>query len=126
MSNADLVRRLYGYNWAAISDRERGMTAAAELLAPDVEARISPEVGDRTLHGLEEFAIFVQGLEEDFSEFLYEAEDLTETGRDEVSVRGHIRARGRRSQMPLTAAFGHVWTIRDGKAVKVEAGLLSP
>ena len=123
MSNAELVRTLYGYNWVAIGDRERGMTAATELLAPDIEARISPEVGDRTLHGLDEFAIFIQGLEEDFSEFLYDAEDFIETAPDQVCVRGHIRARGRRSKMPLSAPFGHVWTFEDGKAAKVEAGI---
>ena len=123
MANADLVRNLYGFNWVAINDRERGMAAAAELMAPDVEALISPEVGDRTLHGLEEFAIFVQGLEEDFSEFTYEAEELTEPGPDQVRVRGHIRARGRHSKMPLTAVFGHTWTLAGGKAVKVEAGI---
>jgi ketosteroid isomerase-like protein len=122
--NADLIRGLYGFNWAAVDDRGRGLAAARKVMAPDVQAQISPEVGDRTLHGLEGFAVFVEGLEEDFSEFRYQAEEFEELSAEELLVKGHIRARGRRSNVPLTAPFGHVWTLRDGAAVSVEARLL--
>ena len=118
--NSDLIRGLYGFNWAAVDDRGRGLAAAGELMAPDLEARVSPEVGDRTLRGLEGFAVFVEGLEEDFSEFRYQAEAFDEVSHEQVLVTGHIHARGRRSNMPLTAPFGHLWTLRDGRAVKVE------
>jgi ketosteroid isomerase-like protein len=93
------------------------------VMAPEVEARISPEVGDRTLRGLEGFAVFVEGLEEDFSEFRYQPEKFDEVSSEQLMVTGHIQARGRRSNMPLTAPFGHLWTLHDGKAVKVEARL---
>jgi ketosteroid isomerase-like protein len=119
--NADLIRGVYGFNWAAVDDRGRGLAAAREVMASDVQARVSPEVGDRTLHGVEGFAVFVEGLEEDFSEFRYEAEEYEELSAGQLLVTGHIRARGRRSNMPLSAPFGHLWTVRDGKAVKVEA-----
>jgi ketosteroid isomerase-like protein len=121
--NADVIRGVYGFNWAAVDDRRRGLAAASEVMAPEVEARISPEVGDRTLRGLEGFAVFVEGLEEDFSEFRYQPEKFDEVSSEQLMVTGHIRARGRRSNMPLTAPFGHLWTLRDGKAVKVEARL---
>jgi ketosteroid isomerase-like protein len=120
-SNADLIRGVYGFDWAAVDDQRRGLAAAGEVIAPDLQARVSPEVGDRTLHGLEGFAVFVEGLEEDFSEFRYQAETFDEISPDEVLVTGHIHARGRRSNMPLTAPFGHLWTLRDGRAVKVES-----
>ena len=119
--NANLIRGLYGFNWAAVDDRGRGLAATGEVMAPDVQARVSPEVGDRTLHGLKGFAVFVEGLEEDFSEFRYQAETFDEVSPDQVLVTGHIQARGRRSNMPLTAPFGHLWTLRDGKALTVEA-----
>jgi ketosteroid isomerase-like protein len=119
--NADLIRGVYGFNWAAVHDRGRGLAAAGEVMAPDVQARVSPEVGDRTLHGLEGFAVFVEGLEEDFSEFRYQAEHFDEVSPDQVLVTGHIQARGRRSNMPLTAPFDHLWTMRDGRATRVEA-----
>jgi ketosteroid isomerase-like protein len=121
--NADLIRGVYGFNWAAVDDRGRGLAAAREVMAPDVQAQISPEVGERTLHGLEGFAVFVEGLEEDFSEFRYQAEEFEELSPEQLAVSGHIQARGRRSNMPLTAPFGHLWTLRDGKAVSVEARL---
>jgi ketosteroid isomerase-like protein len=119
--NADLIRGLYGFNWAAVAGRGRGLAAAGKVMGPDVEARISPEVGDRTLHGLEGFAMFVEGLEEDFSEFRYQAETFDEVSPEQVRVTGHIQARGRRSNMPLTAPFDHLWTVRDGRAIRVEA-----
>jgi ketosteroid isomerase-like protein len=121
--NADVIRGVYGFNWAAVDDRRRGLAAASEVMAPEVEARISPEVGDRTLRGLEGFAVFVEGLEEDFSEFRYEPEKFDEVSSEQLMVTGHIQARGRRSNMPLSAPFGHLWTLRDGMAVKVEARL---
>ena len=122
-SNVELVRRLYGYNWASVAERERGLAVSAELVSPEIEARMAPEVDDRTLHGLEDFADFVLGLEEDFSEFRYEPSRLSEPAPDEVLVTGRISARGRLSKMPLTAPFGHLWRLRDGKPVSVEAHL---
>jgi ketosteroid isomerase-like protein len=119
--HADLIRGVYGFNWAAVDERLRGLEAAREVMASDVQSRVSPEVGERTLHGLEGFAIFVEGVEEDFSEFRYEPEQFEELSPEQIAVRGRIHARGRRSNVPLSAPFGHLWTLRDGKAVKVEA-----
>ena len=119
--NADLIRGVYGFNWATVDDRGRGLAAAREVMAPEIQARVSPEVGDRTLYGLEGFAVFVEGLEEDFSEFRYQAEKFDEVSHEQVLVTGHIQARGRRSNMPLTAPFGHLWTMSDGRAIRVEA-----
>jgi len=124
-SNSELVGSLYGLNWVAVGERERGLAAAAAVMAADMEARMSPEVADRILYGIGDFAVFVQGLEEDFSEFRYDGERFEEVAPGQVLVTGHIRARGRRSNMPLTAPFGHLWELRDGKAVRIEARLLT-
>jgi ketosteroid isomerase-like protein len=121
--NANLIRGVYGFNWAELGDRGRGLAAAREVMAEDMKARVSPEVGDRVLHGLGGFAVFVEGLEEDFSEFRYQADELKEVSAEQVLVNGHIQARGRRSNMPLSAPFAHLWTLRDGQAVSVEARL---
>jgi ketosteroid isomerase-like protein len=123
LGNAQLIRGVYGFNWASVAEREQGLEVSANLLAPDTEARVSPEVGERTLHGLDGFGLFVIGLEEDFSEFRYEAEDFAEPSPDCVVVTGRIRARGRASKMPLSAQFEHIWTIKDGKAVSIVAHL---
>jgi SnoaL-like domain len=119
----DRLRGLYGIDWTAVEPRRQGLTAAAEVMAPDVKAHISPEVGDRVLDGLSGFATFVQGLEADFSEFRYVAHEVAEAAPGEYVVTGVIQARGRQSKMPLSAPFRHEWTFRDGAAQRVEAGL---
>jgi ketosteroid isomerase-like protein len=119
--NADLIRSVYGFNWAAVRDRGEGLAAARAVMSDDVEARISPEVGERTLSGVDDFATFVQGVEEDFSEFRYQAEQFEELSPEQLAVSGQIVARGRKSNMPLSAPFRHVWTIRDGRATQVRA-----
>ena len=121
--NLDLIRSVYGFNWAEVDDRERGFAATSAVIDPEMAAQVSPEVGDRTLHGLQGFAVFVEGVEEDFSEFRYDADEFEEPAPDKVLVRGMVRVRGRRSNMPLTAPFGHLWELRDGRAVSVEAHL---
>ena len=123
--NADLIRGVYGFNWAAVGDRGEGLAAARAVMSDDVQAHISPEVGDRTLRGVDDFATFVQGLEEDFSEFRYQPEQFEDLSPEELAVSGQIVARGRRSNMPLSAPFRHVWTIRDGRATQVEAQMRS-
>ena len=122
-TDAQLVRTLYGIDWTDVDARAQGLAAAAEVMSPDVKARISPEVGDRVLDGIHGFATFVEGLEEDFSEFQYDVEVVEETAPGEVTVSGVVHARGRCSRMPLSAPFSHSWLFIDGRAVRVEARL---
>ena len=125
-SDAELIRTIYGIDWTAVEARTRGLAEAAELMSPDVKARISPEVGDRVLDGIGDFATFVEGLEEDFSEFRYDVQAAEETAPGEVVLTGVIHARGRRSRMPLSAPFQHTWSFIDGRAVRVEASMNRP
>jgi hypothetical protein len=124
-SDAERIRTIYGIDWTAVDARARGLAAAGELLSPEVKARISPEVGDRVLDGIADFATFVEGLEEDFSEFRYDVESAEDVAPGEVVVTGVIRARGRHSRMPLSAPFTHSWSFVDGRAVSVQASLNS-
>jgi ketosteroid isomerase-like protein len=121
--DAELIRTMYGIDWTSVDARARGLAAAAEVMSPDVKARISPEVGDRVLDGIGGFATFVEGLEEDFSEFRYDVEALEESASGEIVLSGLIHARGRHSGMPLSAPFSHSWRFADGRAVSVEASL---
>jgi ketosteroid isomerase-like protein len=75
------------------------------------------------LDGVRDFATFVEGLEEDFSEFRYDVQALEETAAGEIVLTGVIHARGRHSRMPLSAPFSHTWSFADGRAVRVEASL---
>jgi ketosteroid isomerase-like protein len=121
--NLAVVRRLYGFDWIGIGSREQGFQELAAQMDPDFRARVSPELGDRVLHGLEGMTNFIDALEEDFEEFRYDADHFTEADDDRVVVSGRIRARGRASKMPLTSEFGHLWTLQEGRVLRVEAFL---
>jgi hypothetical protein len=117
----DLVRRIYGFDWVGVGSRREGFDRLADLVSPGFQSRLSPELGERLVEGVEGLAEFSQAVEEDFSEFRYEADEFIAADEGRVVVLGTIRARGRLSGMPLGGEFGHVWTIEGGKAAGVSA-----
>jgi hypothetical protein len=121
--NLGIARELYGFNWAAVSGRERGLGMMAEVVDPEFEAHLSPELGGRVVRGIDELRQFGYALEEDFAELIYDAEDLRESGRDQVVVLGTIHGRGRVSGMPVRGQFGHVWTFAGGRPRTIHAFL---
>ena len=120
-SRADLIRRIYGFDWAAVGGRRVGFAEVRDVVAPDFESRLSHELGERVLTGVQGLELFVEALEQDFSEFHYDADEYVEVGADEVLVLGRIFAKARATGMPLYGEFGHIWTVHDGLAAKVEA-----
>jgi ketosteroid isomerase-like protein len=111
--NAEIVRRLYeGFN------RERRGTR--ELLDPEIEW-INPEdavePGER--HGLEEWNGALESVEESFREARVEVERMVESG-DRVASAVTVRVRGRESGLDTQMRQSHLWTIREGKAVRFE------
>jgi ketosteroid isomerase-like protein len=120
-SRTDLIRRIYGFDWATVGSRRKGFAELRDVVAPDFESRLSQELGDRVLSGVEGLEMFVEALEQDFSEFHYDADDFLEVGDDGVLVLGRIFAKARATGMPLYGEFGHIWTVRDGLAARVEA-----
>ncbi|MGH2922846.1 MAG: nuclear transport factor 2 family protein [Solirubrobacterales bacterium] len=118
--NVELIKRIYGFDWAAVGTRQPGFDRLREVVADDFQARMSEETGGRTV-GVDGLAEFVEALEQDFSEFNYEAEVYLPAGDDRVVVTGKIRSVGRASKVPLTQEFGHVWSIADGRVTRVEA-----
>ena len=120
-SRTDLIRRIYGFNWAAIRSRREGFAELGGLVTPEFESQLSPELGERVLPGLQGLEMFVEAIEQDFSEFHYDADEIEEIGEDQVLVLGRIFARSRATGMPLSGEFGHIWTVRDGLAARVEA-----
>jgi ketosteroid isomerase-like protein len=118
---ADLIRRIYGFDWVGIRSRREGFGELGEMVTPDFESHLSPELGERVLAGVKGLEMFVEAAEEDFSEFRYEADELEEVGEDQVLVLGTIAAKARATGMQLSGEFGHIWTVRDGRAARVEA-----
>ena len=120
-SRSELIERIYGFDWAAVGSRREGFAKLREVVAPGLESRLSHELGERVLTGVEGLEMFVEALEQDFSEFHYDADDYVEVGEDGVLVLGRIVARARATGMPLSGEFGHIWTVTDGLAARVEA-----
>jgi hypothetical protein len=117
----DLIRRIYGFNWAGIHSRQEGFGELRTLVTDEFASQLSPELGDRVLAGVQGLEMFVEAVEADFSEFRYDADEIEEADDDRVLVLGTIHARARATGMPLSGEFGHVWTVRDGRASHVEA-----
>jgi ketosteroid isomerase-like protein len=117
----DLIRRMYGFDWAGIRSRREGFDELRAMVSPDFESQLSPELGERVLAGVQGLEMFVEAVEQDFREFHYDADQLEEIGDDQVLVLGRIFARARATGMPLFGEFGHIWTVRDGLATRVEA-----
>jgi ketosteroid isomerase-like protein len=120
-TRGDLIRRMYGFDWAGIRSRRQGFDELRAMVSPDFESQLSPELGERVLTGVKGLEMFVEAVEQDFREFHYDAEQLEEIGDDQVLVLGRIFARARATGMPLFGEFGHIWTVRDGLATRVEA-----
>jgi hypothetical protein len=118
---ADLIRRIYGFDWATVRSRREGFDQLSALVTEDFASQLSPELGERVLAGVEGLELFVEAVEQDFSEFRYDADEIEEIGDDRVLVLGRIIARGRATKMPVSGDFGHIWTVRDGHAAHVEA-----
>lgn len=84
---------------------------------------MSDEVGGRTVQGIQGLRDFGDALEQDFSELRYEPRDFRSADDGRVVVTGRILGVARTSRMPLSGTFGHIWTLRDGKALAVRAHL---
>jgi ketosteroid isomerase-like protein len=122
-SSLEIMRRVYGFNWATTKGRETGLGRMAEVVAPDFEAHLSPETGGRVVAGIDELREFGYALEQDFAELTYDADEMRELPDGRVVVLGRIHGRGRQSSLPLEGEFGHVWTFAGGRPRSIEAFL---
>ena len=91
------------------------------LLDPDIEwhePAPSPEAGSH--RGRDSFERFLRGWVESFDDFRVEPEDVIERrGRLIAVVRQ--TGRGRASGVEVEARLAHVWTVKDGRAIRWEA-----
>ena len=113
MTAGDVVRSLY----AAINARD---DRAFELLADDFEWH-EPE---RSLlggshRGVAEVRHALEAQLEVFDEFHIEPEELHERD-DRVAVGVRQRARGGASGAEVEIRIGHLWTVKDGRVVRLE------
>jgi ketosteroid isomerase-like protein len=119
--NVEIVRRIYGFNWAAVGSREHGLDELDAIVAPEFESQLSPEIGGRVVKGVAGLREFGEALEQDFAEISYKPSRFADAGDGTVVVVGTVAGVARASKMPLSGEFGHIWKLAGGRAVHVEA-----
>jgi ketosteroid isomerase-like protein len=111
----DAMRR--GYE--AVNRRD--FATMVESFDPDVEWRDSPELpGAGVYRGRKRIVAEIESFLDVWEELRIEIVEVVPVDDRLVAVVG-FHARGRGSKVPLEGAVAHVWTWRDGKAVRLQA-----
>jgi ketosteroid isomerase-like protein len=114
--NAEIVRR--GYEAFNRGDLE----SVLELLDPQVRVDVLPESPmSETYHGHAGFLKMAGENAEMFERYSANPEDVIELDGEHIVVLIRSAARGRMSGVEIEGRLAHLWTIRDGKAVRFES-----
>jgi ketosteroid isomerase-like protein len=117
--NVEIVRRIYDA-WMA-----REYEAIFAALDPDIRLQPDPEawwVGiDQDYLGHDGITRYMRAVYEAFEDYRPEIEQLLDAGGGRVLTLAVEHGRGRGSGADVQAAkTGHLWTLRDGKAVRLD------
>jgi ketosteroid isomerase-like protein len=109
--NVELVRRMYeGWN-------RSGGVPALELIDPGIEVDVVGGLGHGTYRGHAGFSDVLETFWGAFEDHHIEVEECLPAG-DDVVVTVHYYGRGKTSGVEVDMRHWHVWTLRDGKAVR--------
>lgn len=113
--NEQILRASYaGLNQGSVE-------AAVAILSPEAVWSESADFpGGDVFRGRDEIDAFLRHFLESWSEFHQEIVEVTQAG-DRVALVIELRAVGRTSGAEVTARYAHVWTLRDGTGVAVDA-----
>ena len=112
--NTEIVRAVYE-RWAD------GDFLTADVFDPEAELVMPPELPDTgTYAGVDAIAEYTRGFLEPWTRITIEAEEIIDAG-DRVVVNIVQRGVGSSSGAPTELSYAHVWTFRDGRAVRIEA-----
>jgi len=93
--------------------------AMEELLAPDFEIDATDRVlNPDTYEGIDGFRRLVRELGEIWDRWDIEPIEFVQQG-ERVFVAHRVRARGKGSGVEVVQTYWSVWTVRDGKGVKL-------
>jgi ketosteroid isomerase-like protein len=116
MSWADIETLRAGYE----AFRRGDWDAVLRKAHPDLELRTADRVTNPgTYKGIPEVRRFFEDLFEPFDEVVAEPEEFFERG-DQIVVFALVRSRPRGSTAVVENRIGHVWTMRDGKAARLQ------
>jgi uncharacterized protein len=113
--DVETVRRSY----EALNEGD--VEAALEALDSDAVWRDSPELpGGGEFRGLEALGRFLGDFLAEWRDFHQEIEDVVGAG-DRVALVIHLSAVGRSSGIAVDTRYAHVWTMREGRGIRVDA-----
>jgi uncharacterized protein len=107
-----------GYHAFASGDT----TAALELLDPNVEVAVftnRPDMNRQTYHGHAGFFENLGEMTDVFDDFRFEVREIAEQG-DRLLATVRVTGRGRSSGVEIDSRLFHLWTLREGKATRLE------
>ena len=95
--------------------------AIRDFLDPEVELHDRPEIPDATSYiGWEGLMMSVRASRESFEDFHFLPQRFFPCG-DEVVVEVLMTGQGKTSGVPVEERIAHHWTIKDGRAVRLQA-----
>jgi ketosteroid isomerase-like protein len=116
VSQADIETLRAGYEAVSRGDWD----AAARFAHPDFELQTADRaVNPGTYRGTEEVRRFFEDLFDPFEEVVVEPEEFFERG-DQIAVFVLARFRPTGSSAVVENRIGHLWTMREGKASRLE------
>jgi ketosteroid isomerase-like protein len=116
MSRADIETLRIGYEAVSRGDWD----AATRFAHPEFELHPADRVvNPGTYRGPEEVRRFFEDLFEPFEEVVIEPEEFFERG-DQIAVFVLTRFRPTGSIAVVENRIGHLWTMREGKAMRLE------
>jgi ketosteroid isomerase-like protein len=122
--NAEIVRQAYGCEF----DRRRPESLRPPLVAflsrLDPQIRFEPDSHEPTaqvIRGREGVREVLESALEEWEACRYELSQVKDLDDQRVFVCGTVHARARGSGAGVALPFANVWTLRAGKAVRIEA-----
>ena len=114
-TDVDLVRRMFE------AFARGGFAAVVEFFDPDFEGRQLPNHPDAaTFLGPRDAVESMTNFMESFEDFRAEAEEFIDAGSGGVVVALRERGRPRGGSVELDQRFGILYTLRDGKIIRME------
>jgi uncharacterized protein len=119
--DVELVRGLYEA-WLA-GDQETALAA----VDPEIEWVEPPDAPESNTHrGPEGIVFSTERWTAPFEQWRMEIDDVREIREGKVLMSARQYGRGRGSSVEVEASMHHLWTVRDGRAVRVQMFMTEP
>ncbi len=112
--NVEIIRR----GFEAFTDE--GVEGLAPMVDPDMEAIAPPELSTEpaVYRGMDGIRRWFAGFEGSMQDVHFEADQFVAAG-DKVLVAARLVARGAGSGLHVEQPLAQLWTMRDGKAIRL-------